>query len=271
MSNRIVLGSLGGLAILLASASLAWACVPRGAVAVSPGSGPSGTTLTVDGSGFPDREKVDIRWDSSTGAKLGEATGPDFSVQVTIPSAAPGVHYVKVATTGEHATHSEAAAPFEVTAPPPPPDPEPTPTPSPTATPAPGPTPTPALSPASDPGPAPSLTKPRSTREVLIASRTGRVIDKVVNPNIVDLQATYTITSAKRIKVRGSRRRVSFGTAHFDSQAESTVSIGLTLGKNAKRLLESLRKLEVIVKIDATAEDGRETTSVIRRQLKQAG
>lgn len=117
MSRRLVLVSTGVLAAALASVSLAWACVPQGYLSLTPASGPAGSTVTAKASGFPAGSTVEIRWESKTGTLLKTGTGPSFTTPITIPLAAPGVHYVSAAMTGEHRDHSATVAAFRITAP----------------------------------------------------------------------------------------------------------------------------------------------------------
>ena len=117
MSRRIALGTIGILAVVLASVSLAWACVPQGYLSLTPASGPAGSTVTAKASGFPAGSTVEIRWGSKDGPLLKTGTGPSFSTPITIPAAAPGVHYVSAAMTGEHRDHSATVAAFRLTAP----------------------------------------------------------------------------------------------------------------------------------------------------------
>lgn len=106
------------LAAVLASVSLAWACVPQGSLSLTPASGPGGSTVTAKVSGFPADSTVEIRWGSKTGTLLKTGTGPSFSAPITIPSdAAPGVHYVSAAMAGEHQDHSATVAAFQIIAP----------------------------------------------------------------------------------------------------------------------------------------------------------
>lgn len=74
-------------------ANLAWACTPSASVAVDPGRGSAGEPTTFRGSGFPDRP-VELRWDSASGPLLATATGPSFSVSVTVPRVAPGIYTI---------------------------------------------------------------------------------------------------------------------------------------------------------------------------------
>lgn len=117
LSRRVVFGIVGMLGVVLASVSLAWACVPQGSLSLTPTSGPGGSTVTAKVSGFPADSTVEIRWGSRTGAVLHTGTGPSFSAPITIPSAAPGVHYVSASMAGEHQDHSATVAAFQITAP----------------------------------------------------------------------------------------------------------------------------------------------------------
>lgn len=111
MGTRVWLAVAGAIVITSAS-SLAWACVPASWwVRVSPSSGTPGTAITVTGKGFASDESVSIYWDSSEN-KLAEAAGPEFSVNVRIPTdAAVGVHYIRA--TGSSG-RGGATDPFEV-------------------------------------------------------------------------------------------------------------------------------------------------------------
>ena len=114
VSRRVYVGFLAVLAVPLTAASLAWACVPRGTVTVSPTSAPSGSTITVTASGFPRDTPIDVRWNGQDGPRLTTGTGPAFSADVVVPSVAGGAYVISAATMDEHASHSEGLAPFEV-------------------------------------------------------------------------------------------------------------------------------------------------------------
>ena len=114
VSRRIYVGFLGVLAVPLTVASLAWACVPAGSVTVSPESAPSGSTITVTASGFPQQE-VAVYWNGLAGPRLATGTGPRFTAEVRVPNVAAGAYVISAAVTDEHASHSEGRAPFEVT------------------------------------------------------------------------------------------------------------------------------------------------------------
>lgn len=115
VSRRICRALLGVLAVPLTVVSVALACVPRGIVAVEPGSAPSGSTVTVLATGFPQDIPVDVRWNGLNGPRLGGGVGPQFTVDVTVPPVAAGPYVISAATTDEHAPHSEGRIAFEVT------------------------------------------------------------------------------------------------------------------------------------------------------------
>ena len=117
MSRRVVVAVVGVLAVVLASVSVAWACVPQGSLSLAPESGTAGSTVTAKASGFSAGSTVEIRWGSKTGPLLATGTGASFSTPITIPAAPPGVHYVSAAMTGEHRDHSATVAAFQITAP----------------------------------------------------------------------------------------------------------------------------------------------------------
>lgn len=95
--NRVTIGVLVATAVLLLGAGMAWACTSQARVSsVTPDEAPAGSTASVNGERFVPGNTIEIRWDSRTGTKLGEATGPKFSERVTIPDVEPG-HYVIVA------------------------------------------------------------------------------------------------------------------------------------------------------------------------------
>ncbi|MDP1889537.1 MAG: hypothetical protein Q8K55_01485 [Gemmatimonadaceae bacterium] len=114
VSRRIYVGFVGVLAVPLTVASLAWACVPRGIVTVSPESAPSGSTITVTATGFPIQTPIDVRWNGQDGPRLTTGMGPAFTADVVVPSVAAGAYVISAATMDEHAPHSEGRAPFEV-------------------------------------------------------------------------------------------------------------------------------------------------------------
>ena len=117
MSRRFVVATVGSLAALVATASVAWACVPQGYLSLTPDTGPAGSTVTAKTSGFPDGTTIEIRWESKTGTVLKSGPGPGFTVPIRIPSAAPGIHYVSAAVIGEHRDHSATVAGFRVVVP----------------------------------------------------------------------------------------------------------------------------------------------------------
>lgn len=84
---------------------------PRVVLGDGRSSGPVGTKVMVNGTDMG-TGPVTIRWNGRTGMELGQASGPSFSVGVTIPEAPAGVHYIVAAQTLGSTTASVA---FEVT------------------------------------------------------------------------------------------------------------------------------------------------------------
>jgi RTX calcium-binding nonapeptide repeat (4 copies) len=125
MACRVLRAALLVFALGSIGPALAWACTPSAAIDLNGAdAGPPGTNVTVNGRGFPSGREVEIHWNGSSGPVLTMATGPAFSVNVTIPSEAPGTHYIVAtarAPTGEF--EGQAAAAFSVTQAPDPPAP----------------------------------------------------------------------------------------------------------------------------------------------------
>lgn len=115
VSRRIFVCLLGVLALPLTVASLAWACVPRGTVTVSPASATTGSTVSVTATGFPRDVPVDVHWNGLDGPRLASGVGPTLTVNVTVPRVPAGAYVIAAATADEHASHSEGKAAFEVT------------------------------------------------------------------------------------------------------------------------------------------------------------
>lgn len=97
----------------------AWACVPQARlVSIDPSSsGPPGSVVTVEGLAF-DPGPAEVRWNASDGPRLATTTGPDFSVPVTIPTAAAGLYSIVVLSRAPDGSVGNAgSAAFEVTRP----------------------------------------------------------------------------------------------------------------------------------------------------------
>ena len=164
--SRTPFAILLALAIAMPVASI-FASAPT--LSMSPASGPAGTSVTVRGSGFPSKVKVQLTWDGDPTNMPRASTNVRgaFSATLTIPKAAPGDHVLAaVVTSGSGAKAARIVAgtaitqaTFDVTDAPavdPTPDPTVTPTPDPTPKPTPDPTPTPT--PAATPTPDPTST-----------------------------------------------------------------------------------------------------------------
>jgi len=86
-------GLLAVIVVAAGATCAAWACVPQPLIVVQPNaSGRPGAHVTVSGINFP-LGVVEIRWNGLEGPKLAEsAAGSDFSLPVTIPTAAEGLY-----------------------------------------------------------------------------------------------------------------------------------------------------------------------------------
>ena len=111
----VVVGSIG---IVIACASLSWACVPQPVVVVQPSNfGPVGSKVTIEGLRFA-VGPTEIRWGGLEGPLLATGMGPNISQEVTVPSAGAGLYSIVVfsrAADGSVGTAVQATA-FEVTA-----------------------------------------------------------------------------------------------------------------------------------------------------------
>lgn len=115
-----------GMAAVLAAASAAAACTPMLAMyPLSSPAGDPGKEVTVKGTS-PSTDPVEVRWDGIRGPMLGTASVDEetgaFSIDVEIPEAAPGLHYVVAvggASKGGDST-GWSRAPFKVAGPAPP-------------------------------------------------------------------------------------------------------------------------------------------------------
>lgn len=92
-TRRAVAGATGFLGLALVGAALAWACSPQASISLNSGLGRGGDPITVHGSGFS-TGAAEVRWNSASGPLLATASGRSFSVEITIPSDAPGPHYI---------------------------------------------------------------------------------------------------------------------------------------------------------------------------------
>lgn len=194
-------------AFALASASVAWACLPQAIFTIGPSKGAPGTTATASGSGFP-AGPIEIRWESRTGEHLATAVGPSFSVPIKIPSATPGNHYVLAGTDPNVKT-----APFEVTdiSPPPEASPQPSPDPEPQASPDPQPQSGPNPGPLSA-QPPPQTAASRRTKAVTACKRKykPRRAKTTAKRRRVAKKRRACIRAAKRLPATSSYDRSSF-------------------------------------------------------------
>ena len=81
---------------------------------LSPASGPPGSTVTIEGTGFP-ADNVEIRWGTQSGMLLTTASGPDFSVTATVPENAEFNSYPIVAVVPQGSGVLTSNASYQVT------------------------------------------------------------------------------------------------------------------------------------------------------------
>ncbi|MDP9069494.1 MAG: hypothetical protein M3N53_14290 [Actinomycetota bacterium] len=126
MRRKILLIMSSVVVVLILIAAPAQACESGSWITSDPGSGDSGTVVTVEGGGF-EAGSVTLRWDASAesgGAVLGQApVGPDGSIrtEVTIPEASPGEHKIVAEhdQAGGQVTHPESWEYFTIPGAPP--------------------------------------------------------------------------------------------------------------------------------------------------------
>lgn len=95
VSRRIVAVTFVTIALAGGLVGQAWACTPLAAVTLSQLAAGAESRVTVNGTAFHSGVPVEIRWNGVTGPVLATATGPDFSVPVTVPGDAdPGAYYI---------------------------------------------------------------------------------------------------------------------------------------------------------------------------------
>ena|GEM_PF-6143488 len=92
-TSRRFLSFVAPLAVALGAMGFAWACNPNPWIKLDPEAGISGTQVTVTGDLLKE-SRVELTWQSYDGPVLGEATGPKFSLTITIPEAEDGSYLV---------------------------------------------------------------------------------------------------------------------------------------------------------------------------------
>jgi hypothetical protein len=107
------------LALALGTGGAAWGCVPQPLVSLQPrSSGPRGSEVTVEALAFGSAP-VEVRWNGVDGELLATASGPQFSVPVTIPQVPEGLSHIVVFERDQTgAVGSSGRAAFLVTSPP---------------------------------------------------------------------------------------------------------------------------------------------------------
>jgi hypothetical protein len=87
---------VGLVTLALGTAGVAWACVPQPLISLQPrSSGTAGSEVTVDALAL-DPAPVEVRWNGLDGQLLATASGPQFSVPVTIPQVPEGLYTIVV-------------------------------------------------------------------------------------------------------------------------------------------------------------------------------
>ena len=105
-----------GLLVGLVTALVVAVATPAAAapeLQLSPAAGAAGETFTVTGTGFAAAD-VEIHWGGASGELLTTATGPDFSVEASVPDVAPNSYSV-VALVRDGGSISSSNASFQVT------------------------------------------------------------------------------------------------------------------------------------------------------------
>lgn len=100
-ARRFALGAAASIAVLVAAASTAWACVSGPAVNLSTIQAKPGDEITLTGTGFRLAEPVDIRWNALDGPILATTAEPEdrmVSATFTVPAGATPGNYVVVAS-----------------------------------------------------------------------------------------------------------------------------------------------------------------------------
>jgi len=108
----------GAMAVILAAATMAFACTPRQNIThITPMASPPGKSVTVQGEGLNPGVPVAIRWNGMAGPSLAsgnaDAAG-NYSVTANIPETGPGIYFI-IATAGD-AQATVARSAFEVLA-----------------------------------------------------------------------------------------------------------------------------------------------------------
>ncbi len=117
-ARRTVAAALGVLSLVVGVSSLAWACTPSAYIFLSANSGGAGKTVTVTGKEFAPGP-VRIKWTGAPGEQSVQASGPTFSVPVTVPQVkGGGVLYLRAtAVDSTGGVQGQATRAFKVTVP----------------------------------------------------------------------------------------------------------------------------------------------------------
>jgi hypothetical protein len=152
---------------VLSAVSGAWACSPGASATLNVQSAAPGAEIVISGDGWePEKGDIEIRWNTTGGTELGEATGRSFTEAVIVPQKAPDHYFVVAVQRQANGGISWwAAAPIEVLAQTPATTPATNPTPASIPTPATSPLPLP-ITPATQPVPRGAQTIVRPVPQV---------------------------------------------------------------------------------------------------------
>jgi len=264
------------MAVVLAVASVAWACVPGsfgtppGAVNLSPANGPSGTSVTVTAQGYQPNVAVQIELVSGGGQRrpLGTHTaGADgrLSASVTIPDVPPAIYIISAGSGG--------GASYEVTPPPAvvaPPVTDPAAPPQPAAAVSPAPAPAPAAGPVLAPPSPPAATAsgPRVSARSLPNQRLVTVLSRGL---VVSVECSEACRLEGRVAVGGAMARSLRLTGTVARRSGSLSRPGRTtlvlkLSRSARTKLRRMRTVTLLVTLTGTDSAGDAT--VVRKTVK---
>jgi len=266
------------MAVVLAVASVAWACVPSGfgtppgAVSLSPTNGPRGTSVTVTAQGYQPNVAVQIELSGGGQRRpLGTHTpGADgrLSASVTIPDVPPAIYIIYVGSGGGAAY--EVTPPPAVVAPPvtdPAAPPQPEATVSPAPAPAPAPVAGPALAPLLSP-PAATASGPRVSARSLPNQRLATVLSRGL---VLSVECSEACRLEARVAVRAAMARSLRlpGTVARRSGSLSRpgrTTLVMKLSRSARTKLRRMRTVTLLVTLTGTGRAGDAT--VVRKTVR---
>jgi len=275
MYRKTVFAALGAMAVVLAVASVAWACVPSGfgtpagAVNLSPTNGPRGTSVTVTAQGYQPNVAVQIELVSGGGQRrpLGTHTpGADgrLSASVTIPDVPPAI-YIIYAGSGGGASYEVTLPPAVVA--PPVTDPVAPPQPAAAVSPAPAPEAGPALAALLSP-PAATASGPRVSARSLPNQRLATVLTRGL---VFSVECSEACRLEARVAVRAAMARglrlpgtVARRSGSLSRPGRTTLV--MKLSRSARTKLRRMRTVTLLVTLTGTGRAGDAT--VVRKTVK---